>query len=71
MQSKNRKENRDFIRRRTQSTFVFTYFFFTEIANFLDDDECDHIINLAKKEGLEESKTLETGEDQKGKSYVN
>lgn len=32
-----------------------------EIPNFLSDDECDHIINLAKKEGLQMSQTLKGG----------
>ena len=33
----------------------------TEIADFLSDEECDHIIKLAKDEGLETSRTLMEG----------
>lgn len=36
----------------------------TEIPNFLSDEECDHIIRLAKNEGLETSQTLKEGERQ-------
>lgn len=32
-----------------------------EIADFLSDEECDHIIKLAKDEGLETSRTLKEG----------
>ncbi|KAL9950843.1 hypothetical protein ACROYT_G043408 [Oculina patagonica] len=32
-----------------------------EIPNFLSEEECDHIIELAKKEGLETSQTLKEG----------
>lgn len=34
----------------------------TEIPNFLSDEECDHIIQLAKNEGLETSQTVKEGE---------
>ncbi|XP_073259502.1 transmembrane prolyl 4-hydroxylase-like isoform X1 [Porites lutea] len=33
-----------------------------EIPNFLSDEECDHIIQLAKNEGLETSQTVKEGE---------
>ena len=36
----------------------------TEIPNFLSDEECDHIIRLAKNEGLETSQTSKEGEKQ-------
>jgi len=36
-------------------------FFPIEIPNFLSEEECDHIINLAKKEGLQMSQTLKGG----------
>ena len=42
--------------------------FLTEIPNFLSEDECDHIIRLAKNEGLETSQTLKEGEKQDTKS---
>ncbi|XP_068676643.1 transmembrane prolyl 4-hydroxylase-like isoform X4 [Montipora foliosa] len=32
-----------------------------EIAHFLSDEECDHIMKLAKDEGLEKSRTLKEG----------
>ena len=37
------------------------YFFSKEIPNFLSEKECDHIIELARKEGMEDSRTLLQG----------
>ena len=34
-----------------------------EIGKFLRAEECDHVINVAKKYGLKESKTLDEDED--------
>ena len=33
----------------------------TEISNFLSVEECEHIIKLAKEEGMETSQTLKEG----------
>ena len=46
------------------SLLKLIYFAFpnaTEIAHFLSDEECDHIMKLAKDEGLEKSRTLKEG----------
>ena len=34
-----------------------------EIRKFLKDEECDHVIDVAKKYGLKESRTLDEDED--------
>ena len=44
-----------------QQVKLIVFFFPIEIPNFLSEEECDHIISLAKKEGLQMSQTLKGG----------
>jgi len=39
------------------------YCLFVEIPQFLSDEECDRIVELAKQQGLDESGVLDSGYD--------